>query len=526
MDKVLRGSSPYVNTNVMEEFINVTEKSAKARKIFWYLVGNSIITCILLYDTLQVCPHYSFWVRVAEVTLTIMFSMNSLFHLYLYYQTIMNLRPVNITPDEKWLLGVSDKDSYFQVSPPVSSSSPVASSVGSTTPMNLSAVSWLSTGSSPGLSSNLTMSASSWEYLPNVSRCPTLSPVGSAETSQLTPKFFDFSNISHAESSSLIDNDESLTRYLSEFNEYEKCLEQSSSAMRINSSGRMKVESPILRGINYLMSTPSPALKVGTAGDTPDEANTRSSFLKSHQDVWAQLDVDRTVLTEWNSNLRRWISETILERLVREIDAMDQGFQRLGLADIKIGAVGLERLKKTVQMAQVAQNMPTLPSLVRFLEFSSNQEYLVARLKELAKGGCMSEFRWNSGGKFHGKDWDEHLPTDAALVMYLVATYLDNQLPLLPHNHEGQPFTSEYLVRFPNKVPPGKNFPIIQEVQINPPHYVLIVKDQKLDVGKGRNNFLHTLLLFLHQMNEKEHGMLGRVNMGPSGINILWVIDR
>lgn len=36
---------------------------------------------------------------------------------------------------------------------------------------------------------------------------------------------------------------------------------------------------------------------------------------------------------------------------------------------------------------------------------------------ELAKGGCMSEFRWNSGGSFNGKPWDENLPTDA-MVSY------------------------------------------------------------------------------------------------------------
>lgn len=27
----------------------------------------------------------------------------------------------------------------------------------------------------------------------------------------------------------------------------------------------------------------------------------------------------------------------------------------------------------------------------------------------------MSEFRWNSGGSLHSKDWEEHLPTDSAV---------------------------------------------------------------------------------------------------------------
>jgi len=46
-----------------------------------------------------------------------------------------------------------------------------------------------------------------------------------------------------------------------------------------------------------------------------------------------------------------------------------------------------------------------------------------------------------------------------------------------------------------------------------------------LFVQQGRNNLFHTLLLFLHLVNTKEHGMLGRVNLGPSGVNLLWVIQ-
>jgi hypothetical protein len=31
----------------------------------------------------------------------------------------------------------------------------------------------------------------------------------------------------------------------------------------------------------------------------------------------------------------------------------------------------------------------------------------------------MSEFRWNSGGSLHSKDWEEHLPTDSAVSIVL-----------------------------------------------------------------------------------------------------------
>jgi Cytochrome B561, N terminal. len=31
----------------------------------------------------------------------------------------------------------------------------------------------------------------------------------------------------------------------------------------------------------------------------------------------------------------------------------------------------------------------------------------------------MSEFRWNSGGSLHSKEWEEHLPTDSAVCIVL-----------------------------------------------------------------------------------------------------------
>jgi len=49
----------------------------------------------------------------------------------------------------------------------------------------------------------------------------------------------------------------------------------------------------------------------------------------------------------------------------------------------------------------------------------------------------MSEFRWNSGGSLHGKDWEEHLPTDSAVSIVLqlsVYTVCLHEV-VLPHIH-------------------------------------------------------------------------------------------
>lgn len=43
---------------------------------------------------------------------------------------------------------------------------------------------------------------------------------------------------------------------------------------------------------------------------------------------------------------------------------------------------------------------------------------LVWILSELAHSGCMSSFRWNSGGDLKNRKWDTDLPTDCAVSLY------------------------------------------------------------------------------------------------------------
>ena len=44
-------------------------------------------------------------------------------------------------------------------------------------------------------------------------------------------------------------------------------------------------------------------------------------------------------------------------------------------------------------------------------------------------------------------------------------------------------------------------------------------------VSKGRNNLFHTLILLLYYLREEQHGMLGPVNLGPTGLNMIWIIS-
>ncbi|XP_049832972.1 transmembrane protein 209 isoform X2 [Schistocerca gregaria] len=460
--------SPGIKTPLLEKTLQLTQVAHRAKSNLMWGAVNATGLSFLIYDMYYTCPHYTSLVYYIEIFVAVVLGLNTLYHAVSYIWNTACAESVTVTPEQKKLLGVKHLDSFIKVSQKPATEDKDSSQLSqsgrglSSTRLNFSALSWRSSGMSPTLSESETMEQPT-NFLSSYWKTPSM------RKSELSPV-----------------------------------------------SGRYV----------YQLATPSPVqVSTSPSSHQTEEPGSPSSLQNKNLEVWRRLSVDVKVLTQWTANLRMWISQTVLDRLVREISSVNEAFARHGLADMQIGSVGLERLKKTAQTLPVVQNIPTLPLIVPFLEVTTNQEYLLARIKELAKGGAMSEFRWNSGGSFHGKDWEEHLPTDSAVVMHLLASYFDSQLPPLPHNPEGRPFTSQYFLKSTEKLPKGKTFPIINEVQTNPPHYVLMVGDEKLELAKGRNNLFHTILLFLHQLKTREHGMLGRVNLGPSGINILWVID-
>lgn len=92
-----------------------------------------------------------------------------------------------------------------------------------------------------------------------------------------------------------------------------------------------------------------------------------------------------------------------------------------------------------------ASSIPTMNSIVQYLDITPNQEYVVDRIKgmfnckihlcavlvsvreknhvsvpsELAHSGCMSSFRWNGGGHLKNRKWDTDLPTDCAVSLHI-----------------------------------------------------------------------------------------------------------
>lgn len=133
-------------------------------------------------------------------------------------------------------------------------------------------------------------------------------------------------------------------------------------------------------------------------------------------------------LTQAIYNLRGWLAVTIVQRLDAEIDKTNRALagntqaECRGFTDVQIGKVGLERLRKTAEVPQLVNAyVPMLPKIVEFVQVTSNQEYLVQRIRELARGCVLSEYRWNAGGAFNGLPWEDHLPTDATVSGDFVA---------------------------------------------------------------------------------------------------------
>ncbi|NXP05926.1 TM209 protein, partial [Thinocorus orbignyianus] len=227
--------------------------------------------------------------------------------------------------------------------------------------------------------------------------------------------------------------------------------------------------------------------------------------------VWARVTMNRQLLDHmdsWTAKFRNWINETILVPLVQEIDSVSTQLRRMGSPELQIGEASISSLKQAALVK--APLIPTLNTIVQYLDLTPNQEYLVERIKELSQGGCMSSFRWNRGGDFKGRKWDTDLPTDSSIIMHVFCTYLDSRLPTHPKYPDGKTFTSQHFIQTPDKPDTSnENVFCIYQSSINPPHYELIYQRHVYNLPKGRNNMFHTLLMFLYIIKTKESGMLG-----------------
>ncbi|XP_039251022.1 transmembrane protein 209-like [Styela clava] len=297
----------------------------------------------------------------------------------------------------------------------------------------------------------------------------------------------------------------------------ENSFNSSAGKWGFSKSSFMETSQELLKNV-YQMATPSP--KSTTSRKDDKDAATKYAALE----YWKKYGITADDLSEWTARTRRWISATLLLQLVAEIQKINSSLKKLGCPEIQVGESSISSLKQII--ASRGAQIPNLIRLLPYLEVTSNQEYLISRLKRLASGGYMSEFKWNSGGEVKGRKWADDMPTDCEIIMHVFCVYMDSHLPADPRFPDGKTFSSKYFVRAPDKPKPVTDDAfIIHQSKINPPDFRIIGHDSDYNVPPGRNNIFHALLLFLHDVKEKKDGMLGQVNLGASGINILWILE-
>lgn len=543
---------------------------------FWCCVN--VIMAVVMYTEMQLnsigsslnISHPILW--YFECILAVTFLINSVMNFFVYIKPYIYTKSVLITPGQKKLLAVRDTDPGFSISPRklnmsdeslILSSTPSAhSSFSSTssqrqaTPTNFPNVSgpinftnqsmMYSAYSSPpssidrvqnmsaispsasfahnsSISSNVTGFAHHPSFSPGSSFSPGMQTSVDSSGLRNRRSMSNSFNCSPASTSfDRITDLHSLSQYLKEHDEkeYKTALsspENTSAGTSFWSYGRSAMDcTHMLRKYMYQLASRSPQSPTSRNYDSDQSA------LYSG-DIWGKRGVSEDDLYLWTERLRKWICQTIVTRLAKEIDQINATLRRIGSEETEIGEVSVSTLKHLAFTK--GSHVPSLNAVVPYFDFSSNQEYLVKRIKDLGKDGCMSEYVWNSGGHY-GKPWGEHLPTDAGLVMHMLCTYIDARLPAQPKYPDGKTFTSQYFVKTPDKPNLEKEDTLcIYQSAINPPHFQVVIGQITHNLPKGRNNMFQAILLFLHHIKTKEHGMLGRVNLGMSGINVLWVLD-
>ncbi|KAM4746995.1 transmembrane protein 209 [Rhinophrynus dorsalis] len=551
------------NTSFIDTTIKM-RKEASAKKVVlgWGLLNVSLAGMVYTEMSGKMISTYyniSFWpLWYIEFAFAVLFSLNALFDFWQYFKYAVSSSNLPLNSSQQKLLGVpyspvpsSPPRDLVTNKVPTSTSSPSMqgqnvlsyspSRSPSTSPKFTSSCisgysppvqAILSNSGSTYTSAVLYSSSSSYSKMPGYSSSPGSpqypSSVGPVESSGLRSRY----RLSPSVYSSPIGEEDYMTdlKLLDTFlrSEEEKqhrsqlgspdSSSPSNSPTFWNYSRSMGDYAHTLRKFQYQLACRSQAPSAHK-----DEADLGSK--QAAEEVWARVAMNRQLLDHmdsWTAKFRNWINETILVPLVHEMDSVNVQMRRLGCPELQIGESSITSLKQAALVK--APLIPTLNIIVQYLDVTPNQEYLFERIKELSHGGCMSSFRWNAGGDFKGRKWDTDLPTDSAIIMHVFCTYLDSRLPPHPKYPDGKTFTSQHFVQTPDKPDiSNENVFCIHQSSINPPHYELVYQKHIYNLPKGRNNLFHTLLMFLYIIKSKESGMLGRVNLGLSGVNILWI---
>ena len=254
-------------------------------------------------------------------------------------------------------------------------------------------------------------------------------------------------------------------------------------------------------------------------GQEESSNETEVSTISTESEAWSNLKVSRDQIDIWKERLRKYLVQTILARLDEIVQIIEQDLVKASISWNKIGISSLNNLK--------AENFPELHKIMPFLAFSSNFGYVVQRLGELSSGGCLSSYKWNSGGDYQGTKWNESFPTDSSLIMHFFCTYMDHILPAHPLIMKDRPFSNGYFISTFNKSDFSelKEGLYLVELSINPPRYDVFFQGELANLNSGPSNIFQAILLFFYILKTRNEGMLGKLNLGRSGMNFLWIFE-
>uniref|UniRef100_A0A8C8EPW9 Transmembrane protein 209 n=1 Tax=Oncorhynchus tshawytscha TaxID=74940 RepID=A0A8C8EPW9_ONCTS len=515
------------------------EEQARQVVLAWAVLNVSLAGMIYTEMSGKLLSLYfsiSYWpIWYIELAFASVFSLNALFDFWKYFKYTMAPSTIAVTPEQHRLLGL--RNSSIQASPPLKQEKQEAQAPAQSSPLQGQSV--LSFSPSRPASTSPKFSPSCVPgYSPLLSSPSTpgsgghFSPSLGDNAFPFVTAFLDGTSLRarYRTSPSVFNSPGGKEDYMESLKTLDRFLRTEEEKSHRSQLGSPESVSPSHSPTfwNYSRSVGDyaqslrkfqyqPACRSQAPSASKDETDLGSK--QAAEEVWARITTSRLVvdsIDSWTAKLRNWINDTILVPLVKEMDSVNGQLRRMGCSELQIGEASIASLKQAAVLK--ASVIPTMPAIVQYLDITPNQEYLVERIKELAHSGCMSSFRWNRGGDLKARKWDTDLPSDCAILMHVLCTYLDSRLPPHPKYPDGKTFTSQHFTQTPDKPDvTNENLFCVHQSSTNPPHYQLIYQ------GHGRNNLFHTVLMFLFVIKTKESGMLGRVNLGLSGVNILWI---
>ncbi|KAA6419224.1 MAG: hypothetical protein FRX49_10963 [Trebouxia sp. A1-2] len=249
------------------------------------------------------------------------------------------------------------------------------------------------------------------------------------------------------------------------------------------------------------------------------------------EDLLRQLKTDRRTLEVWVERFREWMSKQVLQQLLVARDQSAQlahikaGFQQrlrpdTPSADPSLVCVqAIHRYQKLTELLQGEHPRQLLPPTPR--------GYILARVRALADGPCMTAFTWNGGSSWNNKPWTNELPTDSTLVFFLFAAFLEFPRWHFPleesqsHASTGGPLylgslphkpAEQYFAVLPLRPPPdhkGATCMLELDMSTSQPRFALMLQADPVLTACSYVGLYHVILLFLQNIRLHHHGQVG-----------------